>query len=79
MEKFDGHFGALSATATGSTVVTDALATATTTKYDKILASMPEPKTLNIAASATTGGGNSDSATSRLSLDKLTKYNLRIN
>ena len=78
MEQFDGHFGALSATDTGSTVVMEALATATTTQYQKILATMAELKTLSITEAATTGGGNRDSATGRLTPDKRTKSNLCI-
>ena len=35
MEQFDGHFGALSATDTRSTVVMEALATVTTMQYEK--------------------------------------------
>ena len=73
MEHFYCHFGALSAADTGSTVVMEALATATTTQYGIILASMAELKTSSIAASVTTGGGNRDSATCRLSPDKRTK------
>ena len=73
MDQFDGNFGALSAAATGITVVMDALATSTTTQYDIILASMAELKILSIAASATTGGGNRDSATGRLSPNECTK------
>ena len=58
MSDFDGHFGALSAASTGSTVVMEAMATATTTQYKKILVSMADLKTLIIAATATTDGGN---------------------
>ena len=79
MDQFDGHFGALSAATTGSTVVMEALATATTMQYDRIMASMAELKTLSIAAAVTPNGGNRDSATGCLSPDKLTKSNLRIN
>ena len=79
MEKFDGHIGALSAAATKSTVVMEALSTAATIQYEKILAAMAQLKTLSIAAAATTGGGNRDSATGRLTPDELTKSNLRIN
>ena len=37
IKQFDGHFGDLSTKATGSTVVMEALATATTTQYDGIV------------------------------------------
>ena len=57
----------------------EALATSTITQYDKILSSMTELKTLSIAASATTDGGNRDSATGRLYRDERTKSNIRIN
>ena len=73
VENFDGHFGALSAAATRSTAMMEALAKDTTMQYDIILASMAELKTLSIAVSATTVGGNRDSATGRLSPDKRTK------
>ena len=66
MELFYGHFGDLSATATGSTSVMEALVMANTTQYDKNLATMADLKTLSIAASETTGGSNRDSATGRL-------------
>ena len=79
MEQFDGHFGALSATATGSTVVMESLVEATITQYNKIMTSMAKLKTLRIAASATTGGGTCDSATGRPSPDERIKSNLRIN
>ena len=79
MEQFDGHFGALSATDNGSTVVMEALATATTTQYRKIMAIMAELKTLSISVSVTTGSGNRDSTTGRLATDECTKSNLRIN
>ena len=39
---------------------------ATTMQYDKLLDSVAELKTLSIAASVTTGVGNRDSATGRL-------------
>ena len=78
-DQCDGHFSTLSAAATGSTVVMEALAMATTTQYDIIMASIAELKTLSIAASATTGGSNHDSATGRLSTYERTKSNLRIN
>ena len=48
-------------------------------QYEKILAVMAELKTMSIAAAATTGGGNRDIATGRLTPDKRTKSNLRIN
>ena len=79
MEQFDGHFGALSAVAKGSTVVMEALAMATTTQYEKILSIMAELETLSIAAAATTGGGNRGSSTSRITPYERTKSNLRIN
>ena len=79
MEKIDGHFGTLSAAATGSTVVMEALATSTTTQYDKIIATTAELKTLNITASETTGGDNGDSATGRLTPEERTNSNLRFN
>ena len=69
MEQFDGHFGALSAAATGSTVVMESLVEATITQYNKIMTSMAKLKTLSIAASATTGGSTRDSATGRPSPD----------
>ena len=73
MEQFDEHFGALFVISTGSTAMMEALAKDTTMQYDIILASMAELKTLSIAVSATTVGGNRDSATGRLSPDKRTK------
>ena len=76
MEQFDGHFGALSSAATGSTVVIEALATDTIMQYEKILAFMAELKTFSIAESATIGGGNRDSATGRLAPDEHTKSNI---
>ena len=79
MEQSDGHFGALSAVATGSTAVMESLVAATNTQYNKILASMDELNNLSIAASATTGGGNTESSTGRLSPDERTKTNLCIN
>ena len=79
MEQFDGHSGALSAAATGSTAVMEALATAANTQYEKILTTMAELKTLSIVAAETTSGGNRDSATGRLTPDERTKSNLRIN
>ena len=57
----------------------EALTTATTMQYEKILSTMADLKTLSIAAAETTGSGNRDSATGRLTLDKRTKSNLRIN
>ena len=57
----------------------EALATATTTQYNIILASMAELKTLSIAASAMTIGGTCDSATDCPSPNKRSKSNLRIN
>ena len=48
-------------------------------QYEKILAVMAELKTLSIAAAATTGGGNRDSVTGRLTPDERTMSNLRIN
>ena len=79
MDQFNGYLCALSATATRSTVVIESPAAATTTQYNKILASMAELKTISIAASATTVGGTRDSASGHPSPDKLTKSNLRIN
>ena len=79
MEKFDGHFGALSVASTGISVVTEALATSTTKQYEKVMSTMTDLKTPSIAAAATTGGGNRDSATGRLTPDKRTKSNLHIN
>ena len=79
MEQFDGHFGALSAAATSSTVVMESLAASTTMQYNKIMASMAKLKTLIIAASATTVSGTRESATSRPSPDECTKSNIRIN
>ena len=79
MEQFDGHFGALSATATGITIMMEALAMDTTTQYNKILVYMAELKTLSIAASATTDSGNRDSATGDISSDECAKSNFRIN
>ena len=55
MNHFDGHFGALSVAATRITVVMEALATATTKQYEKIMATMAELKNLSIVAAATTG------------------------
>ena len=40
---------------------------------------MADLKTLSIAEYATTGGGNHESATGRLSPDERTKSNIRIN
>ena len=57
----------------------ESMAAATTTQYNKILASISELKTLSIAVSAMTSGGTRDSATSRPSPYKRTKANLRIN
>ena len=48
MEQFDGHFGALSNAANGSTIAIGALTTANNTQYNKILAAMAELKTLSI-------------------------------
>ena len=79
MEEFNCHFGALSAAATVSTAVMESMAAATTTQYNKILASMAELETLSTAASATTGGGTRNSATVRPSPDERTKSNLHIN
>ena len=79
MDQLNGHFGALSTAANGSTVAMKALATATNMQYDKILSTMSELKTLIISASVTTGGGNRDSTTGCLTPNKRTKSNLRIN
>ena len=79
VEKFYGHFGAPSVVATVSTVMMEALVTATTTQYEKILASMADLKTLSIVASTTTSSGNRDSATGRLTPNERTKSNLCIN
>ena len=79
MEQFDGHFGALSVASTGISVVTEALATSTTKQYENVMSTMTDLKTLSIAAAATTGGGNHDSATGRLAPDERTKFNIRIN
>ena len=79
MEQLDGHLGALSAAATGSTVVMEALDMVTNTQYNKIMATVAGLKMLSIAASATTGGGNRDSDTVRLTPNERTKSNLCIN
>ena len=79
MDQFDGHFDALSAAATRSTVVMEAPDTETTTQYDQILATMAELKMISIAALETTGDGNRDSATGRLTPDERTKSNIHIN
>ena len=79
MEQFDFHFGPLSNAVTRSTIVMESLEVATTTQYNKILASMAELKTLSIAASATTGGGTCDTATGCTSPNERTKSNLCIN
>ena len=79
MEQFDGHFGALSAASTGSNTVMESLAAATTTQYNKIMASMAELKTLSITESAMTGGSTCDSATGRPPPEKRTKANIRMN
>ena len=79
MQQFDGHFRVLSSAATGSTPVMEALAMTTTTQYKKILAAMDYLKTLSIAAAAMNSGGNRDSATVRLTPNKRTKSNIRIN
>ena len=57
----------------------EALAMDTTTQYNKILVYMAELKTLSIAVSATTDGGNRDSATGDISSDECAKSNFRIN
>ena len=79
MEHFDGHFGALSASASGSTVVMESLAAATTTQYNKILDSMAELKMLSIAASVTTCGSTRESATGCPPPEEDTKANLHTN
>ena len=79
MWQFDGHFWALSTAATRRTVKMEALATAVTMQYEKILAAMAELKTLIIAAEATTSGGNRDSTTGHLTPDEQTNSNICIN